>query len=195
MSQRPTVNEAEDDPLLDAAHACVMAVGVRRTTLTDVARRAGVSRMTVYRRFNDVAALIQALMTREFAAVLADVVSAGAAAPTVRERVSRGAAEGVARLGDHALFQRLLDVDPELLLPYVVQRRGAFQHLVLEAFGALLADGMAEGSIRRTDPAALAAALELTLRGWVLAVRADDPEDLRARALNELQPMLEGAPR
>ena len=48
-----------DDALLDAVRACVMAVGVRRTTLTDVARRAGVSRMTLYRRFPDVEALLR----------------------------------------------------------------------------------------------------------------------------------------
>ncbi len=190
MSQRPTT---EDDPLLDAAHACVMAVGVRRTTLTAVARRAGVSRMTVYRRFGDVASLIQALMTREFSEVLAEAVAVEEDGATVRERVARGACEGVARLGEHELFQRLLDVDPELLLPYVVERHGAFQHLVLDAFGSLLAAGMDEGSIRRTDPRALAAALELCLRGWVLAARADDPDGLRARALTELRPLLEGA--
>jgi AcrR family transcriptional regulator len=193
MSQRPLTGE--DDPLLDAAHACVMAVGVRRTTLTDVARRAGISRMTVYRRFPDVAALIQALMTREFSGVLAEAVAANAERPTVRERLAHGASDGVVRLSGHPLFLRLLDVDPELLLPYLVQRHGAFQHLVLDAFVALLSEGMEEGSVRRTDPQALAAALELCLRGWVLAARADDPDGLRARATAELRPLLEGAMR
>ena len=52
MSQRHIVVD-EDDRVLDAARACVLDVGVRRTTMTDVARRAGVSRMTLYRRFPD----------------------------------------------------------------------------------------------------------------------------------------------
>src|SRR5439155_16686451 len=43
-----------DESVLEAARACVLAVGVRRTTLTDVARRAGLSRMTLYRRYPDV---------------------------------------------------------------------------------------------------------------------------------------------
>src|SRR5437764_14953403 len=59
-----------DDVLLDAAHKCVLLVGFRRTTLTDVARRAGVSRMTLYRRFPDVRSLVAALMTREFSGLL-----------------------------------------------------------------------------------------------------------------------------
>ena len=37
------------DGYLDAARACILDVGWRRTTLTEVARRAGVSRMTIYR--------------------------------------------------------------------------------------------------------------------------------------------------
>ncbi len=188
MSQRHV-----DDPLLDAARACVMAVGVRRTTLTDVARRAEVSRMTVYRRFPDVDALIQALMTREFSHVLSDSIAANHAEPTVRERIAAGASDGVHALSEDPLFLRLLDVDPELLLPYLAQRYGAFQHLVLDAFVALLEEGMAEGSVRRTDPLALAGALELCLRGWVLAARAEDPDGVRVRALTELRPLLEGA--
>lgn len=191
MSQRLVTTE--DDPLLDAARACVMAVGVRRTTLTDVARRAEVSRMTVYRRFPDVAALIQGLMTREFSGVLAAAVAENETRETVRERLAHGAADGVVALSSHPLFLRLLDVDPELLLPYVVARYGAFQHLVLDAFVALLREGMDEGSIRRTDPEPLATALELCLRGWVLAARSDDPDGMRERAKSELPTILEGA--
>src|SRR2546421_4014462 len=58
--------------VLDATRAAVLAVGVRRTTLTDVARRAGVSRMTLYRLVPDVTTLILEVMTREFAALMAE---------------------------------------------------------------------------------------------------------------------------
>ena len=44
------VTRLDDGAVLDAARACVLDVGVRRTTLSDVARRAGVSRMSLYRR-------------------------------------------------------------------------------------------------------------------------------------------------
>jgi AcrR family transcriptional regulator len=186
MSHRPA-----DDPLLDAARDCVLAVGVRRTTLTDVARRAGVSRMTVYRRFPDVTALLQALMTREFARLLADAEAEAEAtgAATERERLALLLPEGAERLCGHPLFQRILDVDPELLHPYVFQRLGAFQRLVLDGLAHRIARGQEDGSIRPGDPRALAAALEMLVRGYVVSARAEDPDGRRA-AVGALLPAL-----
>ena len=59
------------DAYLDAARACILDVGWRRTTLTEVARRAGVSRMTIYRSWADMPQLLGDLMTREWATVVA----------------------------------------------------------------------------------------------------------------------------
>src|SRR3954454_21717774 len=53
-------------PILDATRASVLGVGVRRTTLTDVARRGGVSRRRVYRLVPDVTTLILRLRCRDF---------------------------------------------------------------------------------------------------------------------------------
>ena len=45
-------SSSTDDLYLDAAREAILAVGWSRTTLTDIARRAGVSRMTIYRLVN-----------------------------------------------------------------------------------------------------------------------------------------------
>src|SRR3954469_17467761 len=60
------------DLYLDAARDCILDVGWRRTTLTEVARRAGVSRMTIYRSWADMPQLLSDLMTREWGSVVAD---------------------------------------------------------------------------------------------------------------------------
>lgn len=168
-----------DDPILDAAHAQVMAVGVRRTTLTDIAARAGVSRMTVYRRYPDVRTVLQALMTREFAALIEQASRDAEAAGSERERVVRIAVHGAELLAAHPLFLRLLDVDPELLLPYVTERVGRFQALVIDDLAERLSRAMDEGAVRRADPRRLASAMELAMRGYVLSAHSDAPEDER----------------
>ena len=56
--------------ILDAALSCVTEFGVRRTTLVEVAKRAGVSRPSVYRRWSDVRSLVAELLTREMGSIL-----------------------------------------------------------------------------------------------------------------------------
>src|SRR3954452_12956483 len=64
------------DGYLDAARDCILDVGWRRTTLTEVARRAGVSRMTIYRSWSDMPRLLGDLMTREWGGVVAAALAA-----------------------------------------------------------------------------------------------------------------------
>jgi AcrR family transcriptional regulator len=181
MSQRN-----ESDRLLDAARECVLAVGVRRTTVTDVARRAGVSRMTLYRRFPDLEALLSALMTREFGRLVAQGRNGSGGA--TRERVVAMVVEGSRALAGDPLFVRLVDVDPELLLPYVTVRLGGMQKMAVAAAAAELA--AADDSVR-TDapPEVLAAGIELIARGFVLAAHGElepalDPWTELARAVD-----------
>src|SRR6266496_4432838 len=80
----PSPNRVADDVLLDAAMGCVLASGVRRTTLSDIARAAGVSRMTLYRRFPDVRGMLSALITREFGKILGAATEAARTEATAR---------------------------------------------------------------------------------------------------------------
>ena len=173
--------------MLDAARACVLDVGFRRTTLTDVARRAGVSRMTLYRRYPDLEGVFAALMTREFGRLVA---RAGAVAEraTARARVVAMVVHGSRSLAEDPLFVRLLDVDPELLLPYVTRRLGGVQRIAIAAGAAVLAG--ADGSVRDdAPPEVLSAGVELIARGFVLASHGElhaslDPWAELARAVD-----------
>src|SRR5436305_7934292 len=149
------------DAVLDATRASVLAVGVRRTTLTDVARRAGVSRMTLYRLVPDVTTLILEVVTREFADLIRRAGSAAARRRTARSRLVASTVEVVRLLPEAPLFRRVVDVDPELLLPYLTDRLGATQQLAAAHVRRQLADGVADGSVRRTDLDVLAATVVL----------------------------------
>ncbi len=179
------------DPVLDATRASVLAVGVRRTTLTDVARRAGVSRMTLYRLVPDVTTLILEVMTREFVALLGEAESAVAELPTARERLVEAVVRVVDRLPCAPLFQRILDVDPELLLPYLTDRLGATQRLAVAHVRRMLAEGLADGSVRPCDPDLVALSLVLAVTPHVVSARVVAEEADRRRAGEELRHLLD----
>jgi AcrR family transcriptional regulator len=159
-----------DEAILDAARDCVLAVGVRRTTLTDVARRAGVSRMTLYRRYPDVAGLVGDMLTREFGALVAAQAAVATGARTGRARAVARLVHGVRALREHPVMRKVVDVDPELLLPYLVTRLGGTQRIALEFFTADLAGGQRDGSIRSGDPALLARAVLLVVQSFVFSL-------------------------
>jgi AcrR family transcriptional regulator len=182
--------DAGSDLILDAARATVLDFGVKRTTVSEVARRAGLSRMTVYRRYPDGAALIRALMTREFGALLTESLSSLDGAAPGRERIVTASVRTVERLMTHPLMLRLLELEPETLIPYLTERVGRFQQLARVATREAIVAGQSDGSVRAGDPSALAAACELAARGPVLAARSlAGPE--RDEALAELALMLD----
>lgn len=180
-------NDRKGEGLLDAARECVLDVGLRRTTLADVARRAGVSRMTVYRQYDDLATLVSALLTRELTDVMADVEEEVASLPTARERLVEAALLIVRRIDAHPVYRRVLDVDPELLLPLVVDRFGSSQRAALALVAVQVAAGQADGSVRLGDPERMATAVLLACQSFVFSARLVDDE-----TLGELRPMLDG---
>ena len=190
-SQRHTsATRVDDDALLDAAKACVLDVGVRRTTLSSVARTAGVSRMTLYRRFPDVRGLLAALMTREFGALLS---RARGSAGTARERLVTAAVNGVLALSADPLMRTMLDRDAELMLPYLVERIGGVQRIAEQYLRAELRAGHRDGSIRVASPAAQARALFLVAEAFVFAMRPATSDLSRAALIRELTHLINGA--
>jgi AcrR family transcriptional regulator len=175
--------------LLDAALACVMDVGLRRTTLADVARRAGVSRMTVYRAFPDLDTLVGALLTRELTQLLQEVEATLADLPTARERLVQAAVETVTRMDDHPLYRRVLDLDPELLLPLVVDRFGSTQVAAMALIAEQVRAGHADGSIRDVDPENAAVVILLTAQSFVFSARLVD-DSARAELAHLLEAYL-----
>lgn len=67
----PPLPSPETDAVLDAAAACYLTAGVTKTTAADIARAAGISRATLYRRFGSHEQIFLAVLERESAAMAA----------------------------------------------------------------------------------------------------------------------------
>lgn len=165
-----------DEPYLDAARENILAVGWRRTTLTDIARRAGVSRMTIYRRWPDMQTLLADLLVREWGD-LVDEALTQVEGPQSRQAIVEGVTRTVSALRQNPVFMRILEVDPELLLPYLLERRGRNQDHVLDLLTNAIRAGQTDGTVREGDPDLLGRALLLALHGFVIsrATMSDTP--------------------
>ena len=167
MSQRHS-----DVALLDAARACVAERGVARTTVADVARRAGASRMTVYRTFPDAATLWSSLLTREVRMIVGEAESAAASLPTARERLVDATTRTVVALRNDPVIRRVIELDGDRLLPYLTTRRGRAQEIAIAAVRRHLVAGRRDGSIRDVRADAVARLFELVVRSLVVATPA-----------------------
>jgi AcrR family transcriptional regulator len=166
------------------------AFGVRRSAMTNVARLATVSRMTMYRHFPDIAAVLRELMTREFGALIAAIGEDVAALPTARERLAESAVACVERLPNHPLFRRVLDVDPELIVPYIIDRLGTTQRSAIAVFERFLAEGQADGSIGDNDPDVAAYCLQLALQPFAFSAKITEKEHPVSAVSAELRRLL-----
>jgi TetR/AcrR family transcriptional repressor of mexJK operon len=90
------LTRAETEPLiLEAARALFLERGYERTSMEDIAKRAGVGRQTVFNRFADKESL--------FTATLAGVFQTVGADPARRRQARNDAEAGLARVGREVL--------------------------------------------------------------------------------------------
>ena len=166
-----------DDKILDAAQTALLDLGVRNTTLAEVARRAGASRMTLYRRYPDIDALLTEVLGRQLVRVVrrnagvsdSPVPQGGR---TARELLVSGTVEVVRAFHTDLLMHKMLDTDAEFLLPYLTREFGGLQNYMLDLLSVRLDQGHEDGSIRPGSVALQARAVLLTAQSFVVSVKA-----------------------
>lgn len=165
--------DVDEDPVADAvlqaARETVLAFGVRRTTLTEVARRSGRSRPTIYTRWPDVRSLIGDLLTREMRAVISATEQVEQGSASAREFLVDRLVAIASAFRENPLLRKIIEVDPELLLPYILQRLGTSQRIALEVIESWIIAGQEDGSIKAGDVAAHARMVLLATQSAVLS--------------------------
>lgn len=113
-----------DPRLIAAALDCFLSFGVRKTSLTDVADRAGVSRATAYRTFHDKNGLVKAVAEAEVGRFLLLLDEAVTWEAPLADALAEAITFTLSYLSDHAVLQRLITREPEQLTDLVVPRPG-----------------------------------------------------------------------
>lgn len=116
---RPDADDATVSRILDAALEQFEDVGIRKTTLEDIARRAGVDRVTVYRRLGSKNDVASAVVARDLQRLLTRVAAEIEAEKALEERVVAAFISLMVGFRDHPLFNRLVRLEPDQTLPRV----------------------------------------------------------------------------
>ena len=72
-------------------------------------------------------------------------------------------------LRDNELFVRIVELDPDLMLPYLLSRRGRSQEALIEILASEIESGQASGAIRAGDAVLMARSLTLAAHGFVFS--------------------------
>jgi AcrR family transcriptional regulator len=159
------------DRILDAAATCVTAYGVERVTLAEIARRAGVSRPTVYRRWTDTREILAALLTSRVIGVWRDVPAQGRGREALVKRIVAVAD----RLRRDELIMSVLLSSPELAMVYITQRLGTSQQVLIDAAATEIEAAQQDGSARAGDPRQLAAMVLLITQSTIQSAQIVRP--------------------
>jgi AcrR family transcriptional regulator len=148
------------DRILAAAASCVLDFGVERVTLAEIARRAGVSRPTVYRRWPDTRTILADLMTQRITEAWREFPLRGQGRPAVVTRI----VEAVEYLRADEVIRTIFRAAPDLAMIYIVDRLGTSQQIVIDAIADELRIAQADGDVRPGDPRGLAAMVLLIVQ-------------------------------
>lgn len=129
-----------DDLILDAAFDAIKVHGITRLSMNDVAKRAGLSRQTLYRHFPSREDLVAAVVVREHAAFEARIRAAAGRHATARPALEALVIGVLEAAREHPLLDRILATEPETLLPYLFGTGG----LLLPSTAPMVAELLAE---------------------------------------------------
>jgi TetR/AcrR family transcriptional repressor of uid operon len=182
--------------ILDAAYEVFCRIGIQRSTMEDVARRAGVSRITVYRRFATKGALVDQLVRREIRRYFDQFRIDIEQAETAADRVVLGFVSSLRAFRRNPLIGGLMAADPNALIPSTIGDGGRTLATVRAFVAGQLRREQEAGNVSSEVNVDVVAELMVRVCSSFLVIPShiidlDDDEQLGSLARQFLVPMLE----
>ncbi|WP_236009220.1 TetR/AcrR family transcriptional regulator [Actinomadura physcomitrii] len=170
--------------ILDAAAACLTEGGfTSNRMLSAIARRAGVSRPTLYKYGGTLDEIKEALIERELTAYLAEAVPLIDAARWDADYVADLLAFLIGRARAHPLLSAAVRDVPDMVLPWFTVRADITVARVTALAAPVVQDKIDRGELPPVDVPVLIDVLTRVVLSLVFVnsagVDADDPDDLR----------------
>ncbi|WP_295010607.1 TetR/AcrR family transcriptional regulator [uncultured Microbacterium sp.] len=158
--------EPTQERILDAADTLIAGRGVRGVTIAELARRAQVSRPTIYRSWSDADDVVRAALLRRVAALLS---AFDASSPAGRDAIVDDVLRFSSRFRADPVYRHLLADEPEVFTRYTLERVGSSQRAILGWLAAAIATAQHSGTVRRDDPQAMAVMMLLITQSALLS--------------------------
>ncbi|MBB2989472.1 AcrR family transcriptional regulator [Mycolicibacterium iranicum] len=187
--------DSASQQILDAAVVEFERHGFRRVALEDVARRAGVSRTTIYRRFANKDELVGAVIERENVALFADIAIELKSSALQSNYYVEAFTLSILKFRRHRVLHQMITEEPGLVLELAGRYHLAAIQRMAEALRVIFPLGFAE----RIGAAAIDELADCILRyaAMVLLLPSAQPletaDDIRAFARQHFLPSLPAA--
>ena len=187
--------EQVTEHILDAAVVEFERHGFRRVALDDVARRAGVSRTTIYRRFANKDELVGAVIERENVKLFADISTELKAAGPQSNYYVEAFTLSIVKFRRHRVLHQMITDEPGLVLKLAGRHHRAAIERIADALRIIFPPGLAE----RIGPEAVDELADCILRYATMALLLPSAEplqtadDIRAFARRHFLPSLPAA--
>ncbi len=136
------------DRILDAAWRCFSHYGFQKTAMEDIAREAGLSRGSVYRRFPDKESLFRAVSEQQTRLFLADVTRRTSKVDGLSAQIALVARMTLDFLRDNPLNAGLARTDPDAFARALSTEGGELLAMSIEVVAPLVQEAIQRGKVR-----------------------------------------------
>jgi AcrR family transcriptional regulator len=197
-----TERTALETRVLDASLELAIAVGPSWTTLSEVSRRSGVSRATIYRKWPNVEAIFVDVLAREYLTIALQVIAEDAQTHGTTENTPQAtpkldrlvtALQSVAtRIRALPLLRSLTDHDPATIVKALfIEANPALDELSEVLAGLLVLHGD-DGTVRQDNLKQVATTVVLTVTGFVMTgpILFSDDASLQSALVDAMRRLL-----
>ncbi|MBF6299594.1 TetR/AcrR family transcriptional regulator [Nocardia amamiensis] len=115
---------ADGEKLLESALSAFLDFGIKRTSMGEIARRAGISPATLYRRYESKNDLVEAVSVREAQRFVAAIDKRAQTVSGTEDQLVEIFVAFITAVAGNELLRRLLRTEPDLILPRLTTDAG-----------------------------------------------------------------------
>jgi len=162
--------------LLDAALETASINGLAKLSVGDVARRADLSRQTLYRYFPSKDALVAELVVAETTTLMEQVITAAVPHEDPQQALEAALLAALLATREHPLLDRLLRTEPEALLPLLTTDTSPVMSQVRAVVELILAERTPDLAVDAVRMRRFADILTRLLVSYAISAPDDPPE-------------------